>query len=88
MDQAQLGCIADAVTWFLWLTAVILLAVAGFSIYSAFRSPAFWIGLARALLGALLPAIGRALHYTPPRTPEEVAAKKKQLKDLWGRGDK
>ena len=75
-------------TTYLWLAAAFLLAVAGFAIVGAFRSPAFWIGLVRAIWDALLPSILRGLRYTEPKTPEERAKVRKRLKDLIGRGDK
>ena len=55
-------------TWLLWIAGAILLALAGYAVWTAFRSPAFYVGLVRVIFNALLPAIFKRM---PPH--EETA---------------
>lgn len=56
----------------LWLAGAALLAVAAFSVYSAFRSPEFVLGLVSVMLVAVYKAIGP--HLAKRMSPEQEKA--------------
>jgi hypothetical protein len=69
------------VTW--WVVGLVLLAVAGLSIYGAFRSPAFVAGLTALASAAAWKVVKPVI--IKQRTPEQQA--KDQAEYKAGRGD-